>query len=362
MRALLIGGTGPTGGHIVRGLLDRGHDVTILHRGVHESDSSVLESVRHIHADPHFRDKLEDGLRGLTFDLIIAAYGRVEIVADASADKCERFIAVGGTPVYRGMLDRRGVWPDGMALAAREDGDLGAVPGVAGQSQRHRFAEKIARAERAVWAHHNKDFLASCFRYSLVYGPSSIASFEWPVARRVLSGRTRILLPDGGLGIFSRCAARNAAQCVLLGVDAPAVASGQTYNCADDTQYSLAAWVRMVAAFLGRDIEIVSAPSALSVPSWELLPPGPVGSSHTLVSTAKVRSELGYRDVVEPRTALRDLVHDLRLRWDGDPMPPDCREEDAVIEAIDKVGEQLMQRFGWPNQPSDGFVHSYDHP
>jgi nucleoside-diphosphate-sugar epimerase len=311
-----------------------------------------LDSVRHIHADPHFRDNLEDGLRGRTFDLIIAAYGRVEIIADASADKCERFIAVGGTPVYRGMLDRRGVWPDGMALAAREDGDLGAIPGVADQSQRHRFAEKIARAERAVWAHHNKDFLASCFRYSLVYGPLSITSFEWPVARRVLSGRTRILLPDGGLGIFSRCAARNAAQCVLLGVDLPMVASGQTYN----------AWVRMVAAFLDREIEIVSVPSAVSVPSWELLPPGPVGSSHTLVSTAKVRHQLGYRDVVEPRTALRELVCDLRLRWDDDPMPPDCREEDAVIEAMDKVGEQLRQRFGWPDQPSDRFVHSYDHP
>lgn len=34
MKALIIGGTGPTGPHIIRGLLDRGYDVTMLNRGV----------------------------------------------------------------------------------------------------------------------------------------------------------------------------------------------------------------------------------------------------------------------------------------------------------------------------------------
>jgi len=36
MRALVIGGTGPTGPRIVAGLLARGHEVTIFHRGTHE--------------------------------------------------------------------------------------------------------------------------------------------------------------------------------------------------------------------------------------------------------------------------------------------------------------------------------------
>ena len=34
MRALVIGGTGPTGTPIVRGLVDRGYEVTIVHRGL----------------------------------------------------------------------------------------------------------------------------------------------------------------------------------------------------------------------------------------------------------------------------------------------------------------------------------------
>ena len=36
MKVLVVGGTGPSGPHVVQGLLERGHDVTILHRGVHE--------------------------------------------------------------------------------------------------------------------------------------------------------------------------------------------------------------------------------------------------------------------------------------------------------------------------------------
>ncbi|GIT68744.1 MAG: hypothetical protein Ct9H300mP26_4310 [Acidimicrobiales bacterium] len=36
-RTLVVGGTGPTGPHIVNGLIHRGFDVSILHTGAHES-------------------------------------------------------------------------------------------------------------------------------------------------------------------------------------------------------------------------------------------------------------------------------------------------------------------------------------
>ena len=38
MDALVIGGTGPTGPHIVKGLRARGFNVAILHSGTHESE------------------------------------------------------------------------------------------------------------------------------------------------------------------------------------------------------------------------------------------------------------------------------------------------------------------------------------
>ena len=39
MKALVIGGTGPTGPYIVEGLLRRGYEVTIYHRGTHEVEA-----------------------------------------------------------------------------------------------------------------------------------------------------------------------------------------------------------------------------------------------------------------------------------------------------------------------------------
>ena len=51
MRALVIGGTGPTGHFIVNGLRERGYRVAILHRGRHELPE-IPDDVEHIHTDP----------------------------------------------------------------------------------------------------------------------------------------------------------------------------------------------------------------------------------------------------------------------------------------------------------------------
>ena len=57
MKALLIGGTGPTGPHIIRGLLDRGYAVTMLNRGSRDSDA-IPPEVERLIGDPHFPDTL----------------------------------------------------------------------------------------------------------------------------------------------------------------------------------------------------------------------------------------------------------------------------------------------------------------
>ena len=49
--ALVVGGTGPTGPHVVGGLLDRGFVVTVLHTGRHERDE-IPAVVEHVHTDP----------------------------------------------------------------------------------------------------------------------------------------------------------------------------------------------------------------------------------------------------------------------------------------------------------------------
>ena len=79
--ALVVGGTGPTGIWIVHGLVTRGYDVTILHRGAHER-AETPASVTHLHHDPYDEADLATALTGRTFDVVVAMYGRLRRVAE----------------------------------------------------------------------------------------------------------------------------------------------------------------------------------------------------------------------------------------------------------------------------------------
>ena len=93
MKALVVGGTGPTGPFIVNGLIERGYEVTIFHRGTHEIPE-IPPEVEHIHGDPHFRETIDATLAGRTFDLAVVTYGRIRFLAEALVGKIGRFVGV----------------------------------------------------------------------------------------------------------------------------------------------------------------------------------------------------------------------------------------------------------------------------
>ena len=82
--ALIVGGTGPSGPFLANGLRERGYKVAILHRGTHEIPE-IGPDIEHIHADPHFRETLDAAIAGREFDVVIATYGRIRLVAEACA-------------------------------------------------------------------------------------------------------------------------------------------------------------------------------------------------------------------------------------------------------------------------------------
>jgi len=120
MKALIVGGTGPSGPFLANGLLERGYQVTIFHRGTHEIPEIVPE-VTHIHGDPHFRETIEAALGDRTFDVVIATYGRIRFVAEALSGKTPCFIAIGGVPSYRGLADPSANFPVGLKVPVPED-------------------------------------------------------------------------------------------------------------------------------------------------------------------------------------------------------------------------------------------------
>jgi nucleoside-diphosphate-sugar epimerase len=301
MKALVIGGSGPTGPHVLAGLLARGYDVAMLHRGVHEP--AGLPAVRHIHADPHFASALEEALADKDFDLVVAMYGRLKAVGQVVAGRCGHLVGISGVPVYRGFVEPQHTRPYGMKLLARESSPKADTAG-----QRAKAAMLVLEAERSIFEQGRVHGVpVTSVRYPQIYGPRNIVPWEWAVVKRVLDGRRRIIVPDDGLWIVSRCAARNAAEVVLCIVDQPEASGGQAFNCADDDQFTLRQWVELAARYAGGELEIVGIPSAVARSAFaELLAPG--SRPHMIVSAEKARAELGYVEAVSAYDALRETV------------------------------------------------------
>ena len=360
MRALIIGGTGPTGHFLCAGLLNRGFHVSIFHRGTHETET-LPSSVEHIHGDPHFAETAESALRGKKFDLVIATYGRTRVLVHALKGKTERFIAITGAPVYRGYLNPAHNTPFGLPVPIREDAPVVDSPDV------HPFSYKISETEKTLMASHDgRAFNVTCFRYPQVYGPYQPNPLEWCVIRRILDNRPHIILPDGGLSLESRGYAENVAHCVLLAVDHPKASAGEIYNVADDEQFTLRQWVEMITQAMSYRWEIVSVPEVIARPGWPLLPfQGP--ASHRLMDTQKVKLVLGYKDVVPVRLALEGTVQwyiEHRPEQGGETEsrlqdPFDYAVEDEIVNLYNSCINQIESKVKF-KLPS--ITHPYAHP
>jgi nucleoside-diphosphate-sugar epimerase len=361
--ALVIGGTGPTGPHIVNGLLERGHTVCVFHRGSHET--SFAGDVEHLHADPHFRESAQQALAGRRFDVAIVTYGRTRILAESLAGRCDQLIGIGATNVYRGGSHPESSWPPGTRLNTPEEGPLVDVPATSGVAAEI-FSSKILATERAVFDLARRGaFSATYFRYPIIYGPRNIIPWEWSVVKRVADGRKTMIVCDDGAMIRTRMSSRNAAHAVLLAVDNPDRAAGQSYNCADDQQYSLRQWLELLIDAAGGGLRLVSLPFSIGKPGWSLMPFHSLGATHMLTDISKIRSELGYRDVISTPDALAESVDWYRRNPVTGTSHTDVLDafdyelEDSLVKAYQEALDSITCRFDL-RRPE--IHHHYAHP
>lgn len=357
MKALVIGGTGPTGPFLVNGLIALGYDVSIMHRGTHDSDE-IPGSVERIIGDPHFRETLRQALDGRSFDLIIATYGRIRYIAEIVGDYTDRLITVGGAPCFRGVLEPGALFPTGLQVPLPED-----APKIESEEE-FRFGYLVRMAEDAVMQGHAEGrYSASHFRYPVVYGPRQLTPSIWWIMRRFMDQRPYMVLPDGGLTLTTRGYSENVAHAVLLAAQQPDIAAGQIYNCGDEVQLTMAQWIEVVAKAMDSEIEIIGVPDPYAYPARGLMMfHGP--SNHQLFDLYKVKSELGYRDLVPPVEAMERTV-----RWYRDNPPEEKPEATADLarnyqleDAIAAVYRDSCERLAAIDYQKPDFYHPYPHP
>lgn len=326
LSALVVGGTGPTGHLIVNGLRERGYTVAMLHSGRHERDE-IPDDVEHIHTDAFDPEAFDAAIRNREFDLALVSYGRLRRIAQSLAGRVGRFVSIGGVPAYRGYNDPDLHDPAGLPVPTPEDASLV-----------HEEADdpkgwRIVRTEQAVFDAHPE---ATHFRYPIVYGPYQLLPREWCVVRRVLDGRPHIILPEDGLSLETIGFVENLAHALLLAVDQPQAAAGQIFNCGDEEVLSLRQWVECIAAELGAPLEIVSMPWELAWSARPLI--GQLRTTHRVMDLSKLRTRLGYRDVVPAREAVARTARWLR----ENPPPRGGTEEIALTDPFDYAAEDAL--------------------
>jgi nucleoside-diphosphate-sugar epimerase len=354
MRALVVGGTGPSGPHVVDGLLDRGYEVTVFHSGRHEVP--FAGPVEHLHGDAHFADGIADCLGDRTFDLVVGMYGRLRLVADWAAGRTDMFLGVTGTAGYAERDDPR--WGAlGRELLPDESGPWLLGPRVAA------FQYKIHQAEEHVLTLHRRGAFTGCvLRPPNMYGPRQIGPEDWAIVRRILDGRRRLIVPDGGLKIDARVHVRNFAAAVLCLVDSPEGAAGRRFNVRDQTLYSMRQRVALIADTLGATIEQVPMPFEFAKPShpcWRW------SGVHRAVDDSAIRA-LGHTDALTAAEGIQDAV-----RWLVDHRPaPDGEEERQLGDPFDYATEDrllaawdgLTATLADVEYPLPVVAHRYRHP
>lgn len=354
--ALVIGGTGPTGPGVVTGLLERGYEVTVLHGGQHEAD--LPPEVSHLHVDPHFAETLGAGLSRRSFDLVVAQYGRLRVIADLLRGRTERLIAIGAASGSLASAEDRRWGPLGRPALVHEGHEV-----LEDDPRRHKLAARIAEAERALFAAHDEGgYQATYLAYPIVYGPRQPAPHEWCIVRRIRDGRRRLIVADGGTKVESRLFSDHAVHAVMLAVDQPAASAGRKLVITDDRAFTLRQRIRFVAAHMGVDVELVDLPYPLATPAH---PYWRHQRDSRLRCNDHARHLLGYADLCSPAEAMATTIDWLLAnppepggeeeRRLGDPF--DYAREDALLDDWDRLRDHL--RVPAPPSPPG---HMYRHP
>ncbi len=232
--------------------------------------------------------------------------------------------------------------------------------------QEARFAYLIAQTEETVMQYHRDGaYDATLFRYPSVYGPYQVIPREWGVIRRILDKRPYIILPDGGVTLTTRGYAANLAYAVLLAVDQPEVSSGHIYNCGDEQVLSLHQWVELITRTMEYDWEIICLPDVVAHPARSFI--ALRGSSHhRVVDLSKIRTELGYKDLVPVEHALAATVcwyleHPPEQGGEFERSLQDPFNYDAEDQLVSVYQDGLQRMAAIPFDLGEAF-HQYAHP
>jgi nucleoside-diphosphate-sugar epimerase len=321
---LVIGGTLFIGRALVEQLLDRGDDVTVMHRG---NTTPFGTRVGEIKCDRNDIEGVRTALDGAQFDVIY------DNVFDWSRGTSAEQVTAAATAQVKGL--RRYVFTSSIAVYASGDIERNEDAALVPSDNENGYGAKKADSERALFALcRDRGLPVSTIRPAFIYGqhnPFDRESFFWD---RLLAGRP-ILIPEDGSTTMQWVNSKDVARASILAAERD-VAIGHAYNVANYPPITHADFVRLLARIAGTTANLVFAPrhrllelgGGLSRPPYYF---GAYLDLHSLTVRAdRVRSELGL--------ALTPLEEGFReaYRWyrQQERLKPDYSWEDKALAAL----------------------------
>jgi len=323
-RVLVIGGTLFIGRALVRRLLARGDDVTILHR---RQTTPFGGRVGEIHCDRNDTEGMRRELSGERFDVVYdnvydwergTTAEQVMAAARACAQGLTRYVYMSSVAAY------------GEGLERDEDSPL------AGPDHLETYVRNKADAERALLGlHSSSGFPAVTLRPPFIYGPENPfyrEAFFWD---RLLAGRP-IIMPGDGSRLMQFVHVDDLAGAAILAAESDE-APGKAYNVAHENAVTQEELVRAMAEAAGRETELVNVDRETieARGGGVFAPPYYFGQYFDMPpitqKIGRARQDLGFK----PRTFAEGLAD--TFDWyqrQRDRESPDFTWEDSVLQAV----------------------------
>lgn len=334
MRILVIGGTQFIGYAVVQRLAAAGHDVTVYNRGVTPAD--LPAGVRRMQGDRAGIRDARPAFAELQPEVVLEMRAMSEADAQGTADAVRghsgRLVAISSMDVYRAfgrILGTEPGPPDPLPLT--EDSPVRDLlypyrsdpPHAADDPEAWRDSYDKLKVEEVVLG--DPELPGSILRLPMVYGPRDRQHRFRSFVRRMDDGRRVIPMNAGYAGWRSSWSyVDNVAHAIGL-VVTDERAAGRIYNVAEESNPTMVEIGRELAGLLDWGGEFVTLGD-------EQLPP-PLGTAQDLVSaSARIRTELGYRELVPRREAMLATIE-----WErsGPPEPAsaefDYTREDELL-------------------------------
>ena len=304
-RVTFIGGTGFIGHAAAAAAMGRGHDVTVIHRGVHPAEVDGVMALVADRADPA---GLHAALSRAAPDVVIDTRAMTRIDAETTLQAldgiCDRLVVLSSQDVYEQFGRLNGLPAGDPEPLVSEDSPL-TVPypfrGIAEHAGGPDYDKKDVEA--AVLTASSLA-AATVLRLPAVYGPRDPARRFGVIVDALDRGEA--LFRKGGGFRWTHAHVDDVAHAILLAAESEG-AGAAVFNVGEAQTPTMADRAEQIAAVMGRTItweEPDELPAAFGL--FGAMP------NDFVADTSWIRERLGYAEVLPPEGALASLVAALR--------------------------------------------------